>query len=272
MTWHWHTWQDQPYLTTELLAPWPHGFFTAQSWPRLPEVLTEALAPTAVVYRAKQVHGDRVVGPSAFELDTGERPQADGVMSQGVGEALWVCSADCTPVLIGDRATGRAVAIHAGWRGTAQGIVPKAIAQLLAQGSRRQDLRVALGPAISGEVYQVGLNVALAVGESLGLEATEPPVGEGAALAVLDPLFQGQTPALLPDGEPGRVRLDVRQVLRRQLDQAGLEPSQVAIAPHCTYREPERFFSYRRTRQKQVQWSGIVSLGAELAPDVTAHG
>jgi len=44
-----------------------------------------------------------------------------------------------------------------------------------------------------------------------------------------------------------------------QLLRAGLNPDQVAIAPHCTYQEAERFFSYRRTGQNQVQWSGIVS-------------
>ena len=114
--------------------------------------------------------------------------------------------------------------------------------------------------------------MALAVGESLGVGTPTVGTEAEASLESLAPLFQGQTPALRPDGEPGRVRLDVRQVLRRQLEQAGLEPSQVAIAPHCTYQEPERFFSYRRTHQKQVQWSGIVSVGADLALGAVAHG
>jgi polyphenol oxidase len=39
----------------------------------------------------------------------------------------------------------------------------------------------------------------------------------------------------------------------------GLGEAQVAISPHCTYQEPDQFFSYRRDHQKQVQWSGIVS-------------
>jgi hypothetical protein len=33
-----------------------------------------------------------------------------------------------------------------------------------------------------------------------------------------------------------------------------------AIAPYCTYQTPEYFFSYRREKQKKVQWSGIVSV------------
>jgi UDP-N-acetylmuramate-alanine ligase len=41
----------------------------------------------------------------------------------------------------------------------------------------------------------------------------------------------------------------------------GFEPDQIAIAPYCTYQNPDLFFSYRREKQKKVQWSGIVSWG-----------
>jgi hypothetical protein len=64
----------------------------------------------------------------------------------------------------------------------------------------------------------------------------------------------------LADPEPGRVRLDVRRVNLLQLEQMGIGDDQVAIAPHCTYQQPEHFFSYRRDGLKKVQWSGIVSV------------
>ncbi|WP_008318418.1 peptidoglycan editing factor PgeF [Leptolyngbya sp. PCC 6406] len=266
--WSWSTWEGQPYLTTDLLSPWPHGFFTAQSWPQTPETLTPGLASPAMVYRAQQVHGNRIVQPEDFppgvsvdplavngmETLTPPRPEADGVMSTAAGQALWVCSADCTPALIADGETGQAVAVHAGWRGTAQKIVPLAIARMQAQGSDLADLRVALGPAIAGQVYQVSTQVAVEVGRSLLGEDAETEEA-----AILKHLSQGEAPPILPDPQPGRVRLDVRRILARQLTQLGLEAEQVAIAPHCTYQEPERFFSYRRTKEKKVQWSGIVS-------------
>jgi hypothetical protein len=63
----------------------------------------------------------------------------------------------------------------------------------------------------------------------------------------------------LPDPEPGKLRLDVGRVNHWQLMGLGLAPEQIAIAPHCTFQEPQRFFSYRRTGEKLVQWSGIVS-------------
>jgi YfiH family protein len=130
-------------------------------------------------------------------------------------------------------------------------IVPTAIARLRSQGSQIQDFCVALGPAIAGNVYQVSQQVAAEVGASI--------IAAEAEAEILDLLSQIPDSPLLPDVHPGRVRLDVRRVIALQLEQLGINPEQVAIAPHCTYQEPERFFSYRRDKQKKVQWSGIIS-------------
>jgi polyphenol oxidase len=178
-------------------------------------------------------------------------------------EAVWVCSADCTPVLIADVSTGRVAAVHAGWRGTAARIVPEAIAKLLANGSQVKDLRVAMGPAIAGEVYQVTTAVAAEVGQSildLGSLDVQDEALENERIVKM--LMQGPNSPILADEKAGHTRLDVRQVNTIQLQQLGLEPTQIAIAPHCTYQDPERFFSYRRDSRRQVQWSGIVSLSA----------
>jgi YfiH family protein len=263
--WTWQTWQGKTYLTCDLLAAWPHGFFTQQFAPETPEVLVKALHPEAEVYRTRQVHGNVVLSPTEIQSATRafvsanvkpsascERPAADGSFSHTADQSVWVCTADCTPALIGDVQTGQVAAVHAGWRGTAQKIIPAAIERLQAQGSQLANLRIALGPAIAGSVYQVGADVAAEVGTSLVETAL-------AADALVEHLQSLENPPVLDDTEPGCVRLDVRRVNELQLMQLGLSPEQVAIAPHCTYQEPENFFSYRRTRQKQVQWSGIVS-------------
>ncbi|PSN11001.1 peptidoglycan editing factor PgeF [filamentous cyanobacterium CCT1] len=261
--WQWQTWQGQDFLTCDLLQPWPHGFFTRQFWPQTPETLTASLAANAAVQRVKQVHGNRVLTPAELPAADAEGPraEADGLLSVGAAslqenrarQALWVCSADCSPVLIGDRATGQVAAVHAGWRGTAQAIVPVAVGKLQAQGSRLEDLVVAIGPAIAGKVYQVSVDVAAAVGRTLLKDAASDDE------AVVGALLQRENSPLLADDAPGKVRLDVRQANARQLEQLGIGRDQVAIAPHCTFQEPDRFFSYRRTGEKQVQWSGIVS-------------
>lgn len=252
-TWHWQTWEQLPYLTCSLLEPWLHGFFTQQFWSRSPFELVAVLQPEAEVYRVKQVHGNVVLTPSEINQTTDdvEFPPADGVITESAAQSVWVASADCTPVLIADAQTGQVAAVHAGWRGTATKIVPNTLARLQAQGSQLGDLRIALGPAIAGTVYQVSTHVAAEVGASV--------YSSGEDDAILNQLQQLPTAPILPDPEPGRVRLDVRRIIALQLEQLGIDPEQVAIAPYCTYQTPECFFSYRRDRQKKVQWSGIVS-------------
>ena len=289
-TWHWHTWQGLPYLTCSLLKDWQHGFFTQQFWSRTPFELVAVLKPDANVYRVKQVHGNTVLRSSEVERSLMEDPvptpdteddrllfpDADGLMSQQSNQAVWVCTADCTPVLIADDETGQVAAIHAGWRGTALGIVQKAVDRLLAQGSQVKNLRVAMGPAIAGEVYQVSTTVAAQVGATIVRQWAESPAStrsdqsDGPIAAddeitdeitheILDALRQFPNSPLFDDPQPGRVRLDVRRVNALQLEQIGIAPDQMAIAPYCTYQNPDLFFSYRRERQKKVQWSGIVS-------------
>lgn len=254
-TWHWHTDGEHPYLTTTLLKRWSHGFFTRASWPSSPISLSHNLDSEASAYHAKQVHGKRVLNPSEFPIGwrtSATPPEADGVVTIAPQQAAWVCTADCTPVLIADEENGQVAAIHAGWRGTALQIVPEAVERLQAQGSQVKNLRVAMGPAIAGQVYQVSKQVAAEVGRSLALPSDHED-------DLVEQLYTVTPTPLHPDPEPGRVRLDVRTVNLLQLFNLGLQPEQITIAPHCTYQEPERFFSYRRTKEKKVQWSGIVS-------------
>jgi polyphenol oxidase len=254
-TWHWRNWEGLPYLTCSILERWDHGFFTQQFWPRSPQVITEVLQPEASVYRLKQVHGNTVLTPQEVEslLSTiGEDlASADGLVSDRPLQALWVASADCTPVLIGDVETGRVAALHAGWRGTAKKIVPLAIARLQSQGSKLDDLRIAMGPAIAGEVYQVSMEVAAEIGASIIPQKDE--------IKMITALNELPNSPLLEDPNPGKVRLDVRRMNILQLENLGISAEQIAIAPYCTFQTPEHFFSYRRENEKKVQWSGIVS-------------
>jgi len=263
--WTWKTRQDRPYLTCALLSQ-PHGFFTCHTYPQTPESLVAAFDSSIPAYRVKQVHSANVLSPKQIEsavaaglptLEDGSSapfPLADGVISDQPQQSVWACSADCTPALIEDVATGQVAAVHAGWRGTAQRILPEAVSKLLANGSEKKNLRVALGPAIAGKVYQVGKDVAVEVGKSIVAD------GEyNGQSGLVNHLMSIENPPVLSDERPEHVRLDVRRINQIQLEQLGLEMAQIAIAPHCTYQEPENFFSYRRTHEKKVQWAGIVS-------------
>ncbi len=258
-SWQWSDWEGLPYLTCSLLKDWQHGFFTQKFFPRVPEQLTPILNSDGSVHRVKQVHGNRVLTPKEIELAQSlpmenSYPDGDGIITDATGQAVWVASADCNPLLIGDVATGRVSAIHAGWRGTAKKIVPQAIASLMKMGSNLDNLRIAMGPAIAGEVYQVAETVAAEVGASI-----IPDAKTKTEALILKELTQLPNCPVLEDPTPQRVRLDVRRVNQIQLEQLGISSEQIAIAPYCTYQHSDRFFSYRRTKEKKVQWSGIVS-------------
>ncbi|MEG4227618.1 peptidoglycan editing factor PgeF [Microcoleus sp. N9_B2] len=263
ISWDWQSWQGLPYLTCSLLSRWSHGFFTRDFSPQGPIDLTEVLEPGAKVYRLQQVHGNAVLKTTELSPVVAQNPEtaapsyaeADGLVAERALEALWVCSADCVPVLIADDRTGLVAAVHAGWRGTAAKILPEAIAQLVAQGSKLENLKIAMGPAIAGEVYQVSVEVAAELGATIAPKSAVSATADG----ILEFLHQLPETPVLADPEPGKVRLDVRLCNALQLQQLGIDVSQVAIAPFCTYSDSARFFSYRRDRLKKVQWSGIVS-------------
>ena len=257
--WHWQTWQEHSYLVCELLSAWQHGFFTREFYPQPPEKLTSILEPQSSAYRVKQVHGNSVltsqeIATANANNATNSLPDGDAVISDRSKQSVWAASADCTPVLIGDTVTGRVCAIHAGWRGTAAKIVPQAIAKFLEFGSHTKDLRIAIGPAISGEVYQVDESVAIKVGKTIVSGAEKKTDTE-----ILTRLKQLPDPPILEDKMLGKVRLDVPRINQIQLEQLYIDDEHIAIAPLCTYRYGDRFFSYRRSGEKKVQWSGIVS-------------
>jgi len=254
--WQWQKVEGGSYLTCNLLSPWRHGFFSKDFYPHTPEKLTSIFQADCKAYRVKQVHGDRILTPQEITSQNLLHgfSNADAVISDDADQSVWVASADCTPILIGDRATGRVCAIHAGWRGTSQSIVKGAIAQFVESGSQ-ENLRIAIGPAIAGKVYQVDDCVAIKVGKTIIADAESKT-----DTAILKELQQLTDSPILDDELPGKVRLNVPRVNQLQLEQLNINPAQIAIAQDfCTYQQSDRFFSYRRTGERKVQWSGIVS-------------
>ncbi|MBC7883786.1 MAG: peptidoglycan editing factor PgeF [Anaerolineae bacterium] len=207
------------------MSDWPHGFFTRSAPHREPQKLADHLQ-TGHAYHLKQVHSALVYSaPVDFAVE------GDALWS--THDSVWVCSADCVPILFADPKTGAVAAIHAGWRGTAKSILVKTVEALQAQGSDPKDLLCAIGPCISGPAYQVSQSVADEVTATIS----------------------SPEQALLPDDALDKVRLDVREVNRQQALLSGVE--QISVSPICTFSEPNRLYSYRREGGGKVQYSGI---------------
>ncbi len=148
---------------------------------------------------------------------------ADAVIVSEPEVPAMVQVADCVPVLLyaPDRHIGAAV--HAGWRGTAQAITAR-VATVLIEEYQADPARLvaAIGPAISGCCYEVSLEVAEAVGQSL----REP------------------SPAWSRVNGAGRPVIDLKAVNRLQLEALGV--GQIDVLPDCTRCQPNDLWSYRR--------------------------
>ena len=179
-----------------------HGFGTRDTvdWPTLP--------PATV----RQVHSDRVI----FADGPGICGEADGLITDQSGFVLAVRTADCVPILIADPAHHAVAAVHAGWRGTVSGIVTKALAEMSGRfGTRTEEVAVAIGPAIRGCCYEVGVQVAVQFGRSAE-----------------------------------KHHIDLVEENLEQLVGAGVSRNRVAVMAHCTQCEPALFHSFRRDREQ----------------------
>ena len=174
----------------------------------------------------RQTHSTRIV--DAARCPPGPI-EADGSTSTQTGIICAVLTADCLPLLICDRKGSQVAAVHAGWRGLAAGIIETAVKKFTANGS---ELLVWLGPAIGAEAYEVG-------DEVREIFITQHPAAESA--------FQTSGKKWL---------MDIYQLARQRLQQLGIHS--IYGGEHCTFREAEYFYSYRRDgvtgRMASVIW------------------
>ena len=249
--WTWVGCYGGYFLQCDALKPFAHGFFTRHWSARGPGELAGYLSPGVTVHRLRQVHGGVVM--MAHEAAVPPWPEADGLVSTTGGQSLWVCGADCTPVLMADPETGHAAACHGGWRSLAAGVLSTAVEQLMERGVEPASLTVALGPAISGPCYQVERSVSNKVAAPLHGHGVQRLLDSGDLQP--DPHYRGQ---------PLRDHLDIRGAAALQLQDLGIPATAIHTCPYCTFSEERLFHSWRRDQRKAVQWSAIV--GQATAP------
>jgi YfiH family protein len=166
-----------------------------------------------------QVHGTAVADLDALADDA--IPIADAAVTGVPGRVAVVQTADCMPLLLCDASGTRVAVAHAGWRGMAAGVIENTVAALGAEPPR---VIAWMGPTIGPTAFEVGPEVRDAF-------LREDPGAEGA--------FAAHT--------PGKFMADLYALARRRLQRAGVR--EVHGGGFCTYRDPQRFFSYRRVQR-----------------------
>ena len=200
------------------LLGWGPTLNRGASLMRLQRLTATTGFPFGALACAEQVHGSSVAVLSGDVLKGPVHTVGahDGLMCTTPDRGVVVWTADCVPVLV--EGGGMVSAVHSGWRGTAAGIIPKAI-ELFARlhGTMPCDLSATIGPAIGPCHYPVGSEVITALDR----------------WAVSDSSWrQGNS-------------IDLRLFLRRQLLDLGLLDSKVEIVGPCTTCDPG-LASFRR--------------------------
>lgn len=229
-------------LTANPLAPLRHGFFTRKGGAssgifaglncgpgsgdqgsivrtnraRVAERME--LTPQTLL-SLKQVHSPHVVTVSEAWA---ERPEGDGMVTARPGIGLGILTADCAPVLFADAEGGVVGAAHAGWKGALGGVLEATLDAMVALGANRGRVRAVVGPTISQRNYEVGP------------EFVERFVDENTEHA-----------RFFANGRGDRALFDLPGFALWRLRAAGVASAD--WIGYCTYADPDRFYSYRRT-------------------------
>jgi YfiH family protein len=183
-----------------------------------------AVAPGAELVTLHQIHSPIAIYAAAPWPDDA-RPRADALVTDRPGLALGILTADCTPVLLADRAAGVIAAVHAGWKGAVGGVVEATLGLMERHGADRGRIAAAIGPVIARKSYEV------------------------------DEAFLRRFVETDPDNErffvPGRQghhQFDLEAYVLSRLAAAGVTRAEALGLD--TYSNPDRFFSYRRATHK----------------------
>lgn len=111
-----------------------------------------------------QVHSNRVVIADGLDRVDCSETQADALISTSKGAGIGIYTADCVPILIASTNGSAIAAVHAGWKGTLNGIVGETLKILglfeNELGIKPENIVAAIGPSIGKCCYEVGPDVA----------------------------------------------------------------------------------------------------------------
>ncbi len=184
--------------------------------------------PSWRVVTVHQVHGTEALvldhRSARFSKSATEGHGYDAIVTNQPGVLVAVGTADCVPILLLDPVRRVSAAVHAGWRGTLGGIVPKTVGVMQNRfGCSLRSIRAAIGPSIGVCCYEV----------------------DGPVLAPLKRSFPYWAD-VVEDVKGTKAHLDLRGFNRRQLEETGVSPDRIETVNLCTACHPDLFYSYRR--------------------------
>lgn len=201
------------------------------------------------VAQVHQVHGsavhiirERPRGISTRTDDsTSSDPKADAIISTDTLVCPMIRIADCAPILLASHDGYIVAAVHAGWRGVIAGVAGETLRSMRNLGAKH--ILAAIGPCIGVEHFEVGPEVA----EQFAIAFPNDP-----------PMIPAATDAARA---AGKVRVDLRAALERQLRAAGIDDCEHIGG--CTFADPSLYFSHRRDKGITGRLAAIIAPRAD---------
>ncbi|KJS11536.1 MAG: multicopper polyphenol oxidase [Peptococcaceae bacterium BRH_c8a] len=193
---------------------------------------------------ADQIHDDRVLTVDFQHAGRGARsngdalPGVDALVTAEPGLILSSYYADCVPLFFLDPFSRVVALAHAGWKGSVLRIGEKTIRHMVERhGCRAANILVAVGPSIGPCCYEVDEKV----------------------VAQVEKCLPGASHCAAP-GRPGHWWLDLPELNRRVLLQAGIKAANITLSGYCTACREDLFFSHRKQSGRTGRMASFIML------------
>ena len=220
-----------------------------QNYRRLAQAAGFAYHSMALV---RYEHGNAVRYATADDQGRGFAAEAfdapcDGLIANSPALTMITLHADCLPVFLYAPSTHTGAMLHAGWKGVVLGIGTQALSRMTQQlDCRAGEMLAAIGPGISRRRFEVDL----------------PVVARFEQAALRWPDAQKEHWLDGPD-ERNKYFIDLPQLMAAQLTACGIPAGQITLADHCTYDNPQDFYSYRRDGKACGAMAGFLRVPEE---------
>ncbi len=198
---------------------------------------------------SNQIHSNLIVFGSHSQ--EGSKIDADGLISNKFNQNLWIYTADCMPIFFADKRTRNVAALHCGRKGLEKKIIKNLVKIFDNIGTFRDDLLVAIGPAISKEQYLV---------DKMTLKKFYRKA-ENKNITIN--LTKTEKDHCLNDSnhfkEQNLNQIDLKKSAYVQLLNENIPNTNIDISNLCTYKLKNEFNSWRRSKTISRQWNFISS-------------
>jgi len=181
----------------------------------------------------------------------GTKTNADGLIGNKCNQNLWIYTADCMPIFFADKKTRNVAALHCGRKGLEKKIIKNLVKIFDNFGTFRDDLLVAIGPAISKEHYLVDQFTL----KEFYRKAENKKIAVNLTKTEKDLYFSDSNHFK----EQNLNQLDLKRYAYRQLLNENIPNTNIDISNLCTYKLNNEFYSWRRSKTISRQWNLICS-------------